>query len=135
MAITAAITLDDATTVPGQRSNATCTVTNSGGSAVNVVAIVPKATPNGGTSTAVSVACGAVMILPGINTSVAGSNGTRALPFAVTAFAPQPGSSSSNPNPANPNSFVYDIGATVYTDDGAITAATTTTLTVTAATH
>lgn len=130
MAITAAITISDATTVPGQVVTATCTVTNSGSSSVNVVGIKAKAMPTSGTVTTVAVAVGEPPIGPGATVAVAGSNGTLALPFGVVGHAPTSGFGLSMPS-----SYVYDIGATVYTSDGAITEASTTTLTVSSPSH
>lgn len=127
MAITAAITLSSATAKAEQAVAATCTVTNSGGAAVNVLNIVPKAPINGTTQQATSVALGLPPLGPGVTTSVAGSSGTLAVTFPVMGHAP----TTNNTNPATPASLVYSIGATVYTSDGAITDATPATLTVT----
>lgn len=134
MAITAAMTLSSATASPGQAVHATCTVTNSGGSSVNVTGIQPILVPTTLTMQSVSGALGMPPIGPGMTVAVAGSSGTLALGWDVIAHAPTPGHVTT-PNPANPTSYVYDVGATVYTSDGSITAATTTTLTVTAPTH
>lgn len=125
MSISAAITLSSATAKSEQPVTATCTVTNTGSVAVNVTAIVPSITPHSATYQSVAANAG----MPGVGgafaTSVPGSSGTLAITFPVVAHAP--GSTYQN---AEPSSFVYDVGATVYTSDGSATAATTTTLTV-----
>lgn len=124
MAITAAITLGSATLTTGQKTAVTCTVSNSGGSAVTVTGIVPLCMPAGSTKRTVAVALGEPPLGPGMTVSVAASGST---PFTWDAvpFAPTSGQGL-----AMPAQQIYDMGATVYTSDGAITAATTTTLTV-----
>lgn len=129
MAITAAMTIDSATGAPGQMRTATCTVTNSGGSSVNVTAAKGYASPDGTTPTSTAVAIGEIALGPGMTVAVAGSNGTLALTFGVTPFAP-----SSGAGWQNPSSYVYDIGCVVYTSDGSVTEATVTDLTITAPT-
>jgi hypothetical protein len=131
MAITAAITLSSATAYPNQRVGVTCTVSNSGGSSVNVTGIRPTICPTGVKVESVAAVGGLAPIGPGMTVAVAAS-GTLAISWQSVAFAPQPGN---GPNPANPNSFVYDVGAIVTTSDGAVTVATTTTLTVSVPTH
>lgn len=126
MAITAAITLSSSTATAGQKVAATCTVTNSGSTSVNVISVTPKLPAHSGTAGSTSAALGQPPLLPGMTTAVAGSNGTLALTFDVIAHAPV---TSYNVG-AEPSSFAYDVGATVYTSDGAITEATTATLTV-----
>lgn len=127
MAITAAITLSDATIASNQVTTATCTVTNSGSTSVNVVAVQPVITKTGGTAQSTAVSAGVPPVGGAFPVSVAGSNGTRAISFDVVPFAPI---TSYNVG-AEPSSFVYDVGAVVTTSDGATTYATTTTLTVT----
>jgi hypothetical protein len=123
MAITAAITLSSATVTAGQKVTATCTVSNSGGSAVTVTAIRPMLSPQNSTSENTSGAQGTVPLGPGMTTSVAAS-GSTAFTYDVIPFAPTSGYGL-----AMPASQVYDVGATVYTSDGAVTDATSTTLT------
>lgn len=129
MAITAAMTLSSATSKAEQPVTATCTVTNTGSVAVNVLAIVPTAPIHSGTAGNTAVSLGMPPIGGAFATSVPGSSGTLAISWPVVAHAPGATSTGSS-LPAEPASLVYDIGATVYTSDGAVTAATTTTLTV-----
>lgn len=149
MAISAAIVLTPSSlsSTAGVQSSAALTVTNSGTSAVNVTGVVPFAEPHGGTTGSVSVLVGQPNIGPGMPTSVPGSSGTLVITFPVVANAPQVANYKNNPFPsagqggaaitplppiAMPQSQSYDIGATVYTSDGSVTAATTAQLTVTA---
>lgn len=125
MAITAAITLSSATCAAEQKVTATCTVSNSGGAAVNVTAINPLLTPTGATQRSVSAAIGVPPIGGAFTVSVAAS-GSTAFNFDVVPHAPSSGYGN-----AEPASLVYDVGAVVYTSDGSLTNATTTTLTVT----
>ena len=125
MAITAAMTLSSATATAEQQVTATCTVTNTGANAVSVTAIVPTAPPTGVTNGSTAMALGNPPIGPGLAVSVPGSSGTLALSWGVIAHAP-----SSGYGLAEPASQIYDIGALVYTSDGSVTSATTTTLTV-----
>ncbi len=134
MAITAAMTVSSATAANGTGVTATCTVTNSGTDAVTVTGIQPSVTPHSATTQSVAALVGLPPLGPGATVSVAGSNGTRAFGWGVSAFAPQAQTSGVTGNPANPAQYVYDLGATVFTSDGSITVASTTTLTVTAAT-
>jgi hypothetical protein len=129
MAITASIALGDSSASPGQRVGVVLTVSNSGGSAVTVTAVTPMMSPSGSTKESVAGNSGTVPLGPGMTVSVAAS-GSTTFAYQVVAFAPQPGGLL-----ANPASYVYDIGATVYTSDGAITDATSAELTVTAPTH
>lgn len=126
MAITAAMTVSNATPKSEQRVACTCTVTNSGSVAVNIVSITPILVPTGGTRQDVSAAIGVPPLGGAFPVSVAGSSGTRAVTFDVVAHAPI----TSYNIGAEPSSLVYDVGAEVLTSDGALTRATTTTLTV-----
>jgi hypothetical protein len=58
--------------------------------------------------------------------TVAGSNGERIFAYDILAHTPTSGYGL-----AMPAEQVFDVGATVYTSDGAVTDATSTTLTVT----
>lgn len=126
MAITATIALSSSSIVAEQKTVATCTVTNSGGSAVNVTAINPTVTPSGATPQSVSVAVGQPPLLPGMPTSVAASGGTTKFSWDVVPHAPSSGYGS-----AEPASQIYDVGALINTSDGSLTSATTSALTVT----
>jgi septal ring-binding cell division protein DamX len=123
MAITASVALSSATATTGQRVAVALTVSNSGGSAVNVTAIRPMMSPQNSTKETTSVAQGVVALGPGATVSVAASGSTV---FAYDIIANTP---TSGYGLAMPASQVYDVGATVYTSDGAVTDATSTTLT------
>lgn len=146
MAITASIAMSSATIKTLQKSTATITVSNSGGSTVYVTAVEPYATVTSATPTTTAVQLGRPNTGPGMTLSVAAS-GTLALPFDVVPMAPNVNVYDSNPWPSagvggvaitplqpesNPAQIVYDIGAFVYTSDGSATKATTATLTVNA---
>lgn len=126
MAITAAITLSSSTAKSEQQVTATCTITNTGTGAINLVSIQPTMAPHSGTTGSTSVALGIPPVGGAFPISIPGSSGTLAVSFAVVAHSPI---TSYNVG-AEPNSFAYDVGATVYTADGSVTAATTATLTV-----
>lgn len=126
MAITAAMTLSSSTVKSEQVVTATCTITNSGSTAVNVVAIAPSVAPTGGTRQDVAAMSGIPPVGGAFPTSVAGSSGTLAVSWPVVAHAPV----ASYGQGAEPSSFLYDVGATVYTSDGSLTTATVATLTV-----
>lgn len=130
MAITAAVTLSAATaTSPNGQVIATVTVSNSGGAAVNVTGITPAITPSGIVGAPACIDAGVVPLGPQQTVSVAAS-GSTTFPFKVVALGPQSGAGN-----ANPTTQVFTIGATVYTDDGAVTQATTASLTVSPPTH
>lgn len=124
MAITASIALSSATCTSGQQVTATCTVSNSGGAAVNVISLAPLVTPNGQTPQSVAVAVGVPPIGGAFSQSVAAS-GTLAISFSVVPHAP-----TTSYGLAEPASYVYAVGALVTTSDGALTSASTSTLTV-----
>jgi hypothetical protein len=127
VAITASIALSSATAKSEQKVTATCTITNSGSGAVNVLSLNPTCTKHSGTSQDTSCALGIAPVGGGWAVSVPGSSGTLAIPFDVVAHSPI----TSYGVGAEPSSLVYDIGAVIYTSDGAITSATVATLTVT----
>lgn len=129
MAVTASIALASATLTAEQRTTATLTVSNSGGSAVLVTGISPTYTPSGSTSQAVSVALGVVPFGGPFPQSV-GAAGTQNFPFDVVPHAPASGYGL-----AEPASQTYSVGAIVLTNDGSVTVATPATLTVTNPSH
>lgn len=147
MAITAAIVMSSATVNTYQKSTATLTVTNSGGSAISVTGIAPWVSrTTAATQVGVPVAVGQPFIGPGSTLSVSAS-GTLNFTWDVVPMAPQVANYTSNPFPsagvggvaitplppeAMAQQLVYDVGATVYTADGSVTNATTATLTVNA---
>lgn len=126
MAILAAIELSSATAKPGQRVGVLLTVANTADSAVTVTGIVPMMSPAGSTKETVSAAQGVVNLGPGATVSVAGSSGETPFSYDVIAHTPTSGYGLSMPAEQ-----VFDVGATVYTSDGAVTDATSATLTVT----
>ncbi len=130
MAITAVITITDSSLSPEQRATATCTITNSGSTSVNVLSVVPYAVPVNGSMRTTAMALGMPPLGPGMTVAVAGSSGTLAVPFDVIAHAPQPGGGL-----GNPATLRLDIGATVSTSDGSVVAATVQTVDVAADTH
>lgn len=125
MAITATMAVSSATPKSGQRVACTVTVSNSGGADVNVTAIVPLLTPTGGTRRDVAGCVGVPMLGGAFSVSVA-AGGSSKFSWDVLAHSPI----TSYGVGAEPASYVYDVGALIHTSDGAITAATTTTLTV-----
>lgn len=125
MAVTASIAVSDATLTAGQKTTVTLTVSNSGGAAVLVTGIQPTVTPNGLSSQAVAVAIGQPMWGAAFSQSVAAS-GSTTFSWEIVPNAP-----TTSYGLAMPASYVYSIGATVYTNDGSITVATPTTVTVT----
>jgi hypothetical protein len=127
MAITAAITLSASTVTSNQTppSQAALTVTNTGANAVLVTGIAPTVVPHGQTPQSVAVGVGVAAFGGAFAVSVPGSSGTLVFNFPVQAFAP-----TTTYGLAEPTQYQYDVGATVYTNDGSITAATTATLTV-----
>lgn len=147
MAITAAMTVGSATAKALAKTSITCTVTNSGTPAVNVTSIVPTVTVSGKTSQQVPFLLGKPPTGPGMATSVPGSSGTLAFTWDGVGLSPNAATYTTNPFPssgpgmpsgasplppvAEPTSVAYAVGAIVYTSDGSVTTATTTTITVT----
>lgn len=119
MAITAAITLADDSLQSGQRAQATLTVSNSGGSDVVVTDIQPTVSPK-------TAAC-ALGTCPfgGPVPSTVPASGSVTFQFPLVGFSPQVAQP-----PQTPAEFVLTVGATVYTNDGAITEASTAALTI-----
>lgn len=124
MAITASIALSVASCLAEQQVSVTVTVSNSGAAAVAVTAIQPTLTPNGATVQSVAAAIGSPPLGGAFNVVVPAS-GTLAINWPIVAHAPTSGFGNAMPSP-----FVYSVGATIYTSDGAITVATPTTLSV-----
>jgi hypothetical protein len=124
MAITASIALSSATATSGQNVAATLTVSNSGSSAVLVTGLSPYMVPSGGTSRALAVAVGQAPFGGPFTVSVAAS-GASTFVFNVVPLAP-----TTSYGLAEPASLAYQVGCTVYTNDGSVTDATKATLTV-----
>jgi hypothetical protein len=125
MAVTASITLSDATIAAEQKTTAALVVSNSGASTVYVNGIRPLVTPTGTTTEAVSVQAG----LPGLGgafTSSVAASGSTTFYFDIVPHAPQ-----ANYLGVEPAERIYDVGAVVSTSDGSVCSPSTTTLTVT----
>lgn len=123
MAITAAITLSDSSVLSEESIVATCTVSNSGGAAVQVTSIDPTAATTGATPQNTSAGLGLPYQDPGATNSVP-AGGTCVYRFGVVPHAPAraaPGTTVLT--------RVIDIGAVVRTTDGATTNASTAALT------
>lgn len=125
MAITASIALSTATIKSAQKTTATLTVSNSGGSDVLVTGIQTLCNPNGSTSQAVAASVGVPPFGGAWPQTVAASGSTKFY-WDVVPAAP-----TTSIGLAMPASLVYSIGAVVSTNDGAITNATPATVTVT----
>lgn len=104
---------------PGSTFPVMVTITNSGGSSVNVTSVTPTIVPHGLTTQSVAVSNGQVLLSPSTTVAVAGSNGTLALGYSDTIYAPTGGGSDFSDATQQ-----YDVGATIYTSDGSVTAAT-----------
>lgn len=146
MAITASIALTPSAAKTYQKVSAVLTINNSAGTAVLVTGVTPYADVGGSsTSQAVPVELGQPPTGPGETITVAAS-GALTMEFDVVPMGPQVPTYTTNPfgSPgqggativnlpplAMPQSSTFDIGALVYTNDGAVTTATTALLTVT----
>lgn len=121
MAITASIALSPSTVVINQPVNGVVTVSNSGGASVNVLSLTPTAIPTGGTASLNALSCGFgdAPLSPGFTVAVAAS-GTLKIPVSYVFYTPSTASTT------------YTLGASVVTSDGAVTAASTATVTVNA---
>src|SRR5262249_27211929 len=120
MAITGSIALSSATAKQEQTVTATLTITNSGGSPINVNSVQPLLTPNGLNSQPYAAAVGIPQVGGAFPSSVPGSNGTLLLTWGITPHAP-----TNTTLGANSGSFVYTVGAIILTNDGSITTAST----------
>lgn len=124
MAMTATIACLPKTAKNNQPVTATLTVSNSGGSTVNVTSVTPLAFETGAVAAdkpnaAVAFGTGTSGISgPPIRVPVTAS-GTAVLVFQVTFFA------------ASTNSSTYDVGAVLTSDDGSVFSPTADTVTVT----
>lgn len=144
MAITASIALGSATVTTLTQVSALLTVSNSGGSAVLVSAVVPTCVVNGSTQVPGAINMGLPNMGPGQNVTVP-AGGNVVLNWSLVPMAPNVGVYNANPYPSagvggvaivplqpesQPAQQVYSIGALVYTTDGAVTTATPAVLTV-----
>ncbi|GEM_PF-5355794 len=123
MAITATISLSATTISKQQKTTATLTVSNSGGSAINVTGIQPRAYLTGSSPPEpVGAAIGVPALGPGMNVSVPAS-GSLVFSFDYTFAAPSTGANGQG-------SGTYSCDAVVYTADGSVTVPTAATVTV-----
>lgn len=139
MSITASIAMTPTSVTPPGRATATLTINNASATAVTVISVSPKATPNGVNPTSVAALLGqCVAGRQGFALSVPGS-GAATTTFEVCPLAPPSGVYATNPFPsgitpavplAQPAQQVLAIGADVLVSDGSTAAATTATLTV-----
>lgn len=117
-----ALTADIAWTKPGpsvRMAFCICTVTNGGGTAVNVLSVVPSCVITGTTNTATAAAVGRPVVGGnGASTSVP-AGGTLAFAWEISFNAPTIGST----NGAEPGLISYTPRATIYASDGSITEA------------
>lgn len=124
MAMSATISLSPTTVQVNQQVNATLTVSNSGGSAVNVTSVVPTALFTGAPTyeDGQAVGVGQVNIGPGSNVSVS-AGGSLVIPFSLNFFAPSTGLLSAG-------SGTFSVGAVINSSDGSIFSPTAATVTV-----
>lgn len=112
MAMTASLTVSPSTVIINQPIACSLTVSNSGGSAVNVLSIQPNAIVHASSppNAVESAALGVVNLGPGAVVSVPAS-GSVTYGFSVIFFAPSTG-------PIGAGSGTFDIGALVSASDG-----------------
>lgn len=121
MAVTGAITLSDSTADVGQPITAKLTLTNGGGSDVELVSVTPLP------MLANALLLGSPNTGPGQEMTIAASGGTLVKTWDVVGLAPPIGSE-------DPTSTVYAIGADFEINDATADTATTSNLTVSAGT-
>lgn len=122
MAMTASISLAQSTATVNQDILATLTVSNSGGSAVNVTSINPTIVQTSGGAGILSAASACdqnslAQAGPLTSVSVAAA-GSTLFQFTVKAFAP------------STNGSTYSVGAIITSDDGSVFSPTAATVTV-----
>jgi len=122
MAMTATISLSPSTVQINQQINATITVSNSGGSAVNVTSIQMQSKFTGGSQENVGCAFGSPNLGPAAATSVAAS-GSTVFPVPLVFFAPSTG-------PIGTGSGTFDVGCIIQSSDGSVFSPTAATVTV-----
>lgn len=119
MAITAVIAVEPSTASPNQQVAIACTISNSGGSDVEVTGIRPYARVDASNSEATAVNCGQPPFAPASDMTVP-AGGDLVLSWFAVGFKPE----------VDGESFVYDMGAVIETSDGSVTTATVGELTV-----
>ncbi len=124
MAISATISAQ-ATAIVGARVPVTLVVTNTGTDAVTITSILPITNITSDTSPGrpASVLNGFPLLIPGVNTSVAGSSGTRTIVYDICFEAPSTG-------PFGTGTGTYSITADIVTSDGSLTTPTADTIAV-----
>lgn len=129
MAITATIAVSSATVVTEQKVTARVTISNSGAYPVNVTEVIPLVRLTGSTAPdyGTGVALGKVDTGPNTNLVIQPS-GSLVLTYGIRFHGPSTASASNLYDGSGSNTF--DVGATVYTDDGSVTSPTATTITV-----
>lgn len=117
MAMSATIALSSATAKINQVITATLTISNSGGSPVNVTSIQPVLKLTGAPSNDFPAAnAGVASLGPGENVTVP-AGGTLVMPFGAVFFA-------------SSGSTTYDVGAVCQSNDGSIFSPTAATVTI-----
>lgn len=123
MAMTATISLSLSTVLINQPTNAVLIVSNSGSSAVNVIALAPLVYFTGNSAPyATSVAQGEWALGPGVNITVPAS-GSLAYSAPFVFFAPSTGQYGAG-------NGTFSVGAVCQTSDGSIFSPTAATVTV-----
>lgn len=112
MAMTASLAISPSTVIINQPIACSLTISNSGGSAVNVLSVVPTAIVHGSSppDAVESCALGVVNLGPGQVVAVPAS-GSLTFGFGVVFFGPSTG-------PIGAGSGTFDIGANVSSSDG-----------------
>lgn len=119
MALTAVISVAEASAGPKQTVTAVCTISNSGLSAATVVGVRPTASPSGSTKESVSFNAGQPPTGPGCDVTVP-AGGSLVMAWGMVGFMPQ----------ANGAESEYDIGAVINFADGQEIEATVDTLSI-----
>lgn len=122
MAVTGAVTLSPSACNAGVAVQATLTITNGNAGAVNVTSINPYTTINGSNARTTASIDGLPILQPGVNSSVAGSSGTKPYIWTHYSFGPQ----TDGVLTGSPATLTYVVGAIATIDDGTIIDAHTT---------
>jgi hypothetical protein len=125
MAMTATIATNPAdTAVTEQPVTMVLTISNSGSSPIDMVAVVPYVLSTGGVKSVINsgVSIGPINFGPGAVKTV-NPSGTLVITFPVTFHAPSSGVLSTTV-------LTYDVGATCYSSDGSVFIPTADTITV-----
>jgi hypothetical protein len=122
--LSASISLTTASITVGQVLNATLTVSNSSGTPINVMQILPKVNSTGNPipMDGSSVAYGDVPLGQGFN-NVIPASGSATFPLSYSIYSPSTG-------PSNTGSGTYDVTASVIGNNGEQVSASPSTVTV-----